>query len=63
MSNTIDLGDALDFRGFAIYGAAAGDKNGDGLNDLIIGAYAASPSSRNTAGSSYVIYGSLNAPN
>ncbi|MFZ4756276.1 MAG: beta strand repeat-containing protein [Miltoncostaeaceae bacterium] len=55
-------------RGFRINGAAfndqsgtsvaaAGDVNGDGLPDMIIGAPAADPSSRNAAGTSYVVYG------
>jgi len=36
--------------------SAAGDVNGDGLSDLIIGAYGASPNGSNS-GSSYVVFG------
>jgi Ca2+-binding RTX toxin-like protein len=35
----------------------AGDINGDGIDDLIIGALAASPNGNGSAGQSYVIYG------
>src|ERR687886_311269 len=38
--------------------SSAGDVNGDGFDDLIIGAYIASPNGINAAGQSYVVFGS-----
>jgi hypothetical protein len=38
--------------------SSAGDINGDGINDLIIGAYAADPNGKSDAGQSYVVFGS-----
>ena len=35
--------------------STAGDVNGDGLDDLIIGAFGADPSGKSTAGKSYGI--------
>jgi len=66
-SPTIDLSSLDGSNGFRIDGAArlgqsgfsvsgAGDINGDGINDLIIGAFRAELSS----GSSYVVFGSQN---
>ncbi len=66
---TIDLGslgvlgativgaDLFDYSGVAV--SSAGDMNGDGFDDLIIGAYAADSAgnSRSLAGDSYVIFG------
>jgi hypothetical protein len=68
MISNIDLVSLNSSNGFAIYGAAAGDYsgssvalagdvNGDGYDDIIIGAKYASPYSRNDAGASYVIFG------
>jgi hypothetical protein len=44
-----------DHTGFSL--ANAGDVDGDGSDDLIIGAYEASPRGRLTAGSVYLVYG------
>jgi hypothetical protein len=66
-ATTIDLAN-LGANGFRIDGAAvddlsghsvssAGDFNGDGLDDVIVGAFSADPNGKNQAGSSYVIFG------
>ena len=47
--------DASDISGFSV--SNAGDVNGDGYDDLIIGAYNASPVNHNYAGKSYVVFG------
>ncbi|MDQ3126128.1 MAG: Ig-like domain-containing protein, partial [Pseudomonadota bacterium] len=49
---------AGDFSGHSV--SAAGDVNGDGFDDLIIGAPQADPSGRTNAGSSYVLFGAAN---
>jgi hypothetical protein len=46
---------AYDSSGFAV--ASAGDVNGDGYGDLIIGAIGAQPAGKISAGSSYVVFG------
>jgi hypothetical protein len=65
----LDLSALNGSNGFAINGIAvgdgsgksvssAGDVNGDGFDDLIIGAFLASPNGINWAGQSYVVFGS-----
>jgi hypothetical protein len=36
------------------------DVNGDGLDDLIVGAYQADPNNKSSAGKSYVVFGKQN---
>jgi Ca2+-binding RTX toxin-like protein len=47
---------ASDYSGRSV--ASAGDVNGDGLADLIVGAHKSDPSGRSDAGRSYVVFGS-----
>jgi hypothetical protein len=49
--------DGSDSSGWSV--AGAGDVNGDGIDDLIIGAREATPDSRSRAGESYVVFGSV----
>ena len=51
--------DSEDFSGGSVSGA--GDFNGDGFDDLIIGASSADPSGNSRAGESYVVFGSSGA--
>ncbi|NRA58308.1 MAG: FG-GAP repeat protein [Phycisphaerales bacterium] len=51
----IDGGAASDFSGAAV--AAAGDVNGDGIDDVVIGAPGADTPSREDAGASYIVFG------
>ena len=48
--------DESDFSGSSVSGA--GDINGDGIDDFIIGANQANPNNNNNAGTSYVVFGS-----
>ncbi len=69
LGSTLNLSSLDGSNGFAINGIAAddfsgdsvssaGDINGDGIDDLIIGAYFASPNGNNRSGQSYVVFGS-----
>ena len=51
----IDGIDASDRSGESV--SSAGDVNGDGFDDLIIGAFGGDPNGNNVAGESYVIFG------
>ena len=68
----VELSDIDDGGGFAINGAdretqsgrsvsGAGDVNGDGLDDIIIGAHRADPNDNSDSGSSYVVFGKSGA--
>ena len=52
--------DASDQSGRSV--SSAGDVNGDGYDDLIIGAFGADPNGNSYAGETYVVYGGANAP-
>jgi len=68
---SLSVSDLDGTNGFAIDGiaendyssrvSAAGDVNGDGFDDLIIGAFGADPNSNAFAGTSYVVFGSPEA--
>lgn len=51
--------DGHDHSGYTV--SSAGDINGDGFDDLIIGAYSASHGGKQRAGESYVVFGSGSA--
>ena len=46
---------ANDYLGYSV--STAGDVNGDGKADLVLGAYTASPGGRSSAGMAYVLFG------
>ena len=48
-----------DWSGYSV--SSAGDVNGDGLDDLIVGANGADPSNKSNAGKSYVVFGKSNS--
>ena len=52
--------DGQDFSGSSV--SSAGDVNGDGYDDLIIGAPNADPNGDNQAGETYIVYGGASAP-
>ena len=67
-SATLELSSLNGNNGFRLDGVAAydvsgrsvshaGDVNGDGFDDLIVGAYGADPNGRDSSGSSYIIFG------
>jgi len=67
-SGTLDLASLDGLNGFSLRGidagdrvgvsvSAAGDFNGDGVDDLIMGAYGADPGGRSSAGESYIVFG------
>jgi hypothetical protein len=47
--------DANDYSGRSV--SSAGDINGDGFDDIIIGVYRADPNGQDQAGESYVVFG------
>ena len=68
-SEALDLSDLNGTNGFTINGidaydysgrfvSSAGDVNGDGIDDIIIGAEYADPDANSSAGESYVVFGS-----
>ena len=52
--------DAFDYSGRSV--SSAGDVNGDGYDDLIIGASSADPNGDSRAGETYLVYGGASAP-
>ncbi len=56
-TNGFIIGGLLDNDSFGAAVSSAGDINGDGFSDIIIGAYTADPAAKDAAGESYVIFG------
>jgi hypothetical protein len=54
----INGSDSYNYSGFSVSGA--GDVNGDGLADVIVGAKNAAPNGKSYAGRSYVVFGKRN---
>ena len=52
---SLNAGAESDFFGWAVQ--SAGDVNGDGVDDLLIGALLANPDGRNGAGATYLVFG------
>ena len=52
--------DVVDYSGRSV--SSAGDVNGDGYDDLIIGAWGADPGGNSRAGETYIVYGGASAP-
>jgi hypothetical protein len=68
VKSVFELSDLSGVNGFMINGIAfndrsgvsvstAGDMNGDGIGDLVIGAVNADPNGKSSAGQSYLIFG------
>jgi Ca2+-binding RTX toxin-like protein len=56
-ANGFKLSGVAEFDGSGCSAASAGDVNGDGFADLIVGAYGADPHGRESSGASYVVFG------
>jgi hypothetical protein len=57
LAHGFELGgeNSFDYAGYSV--GAAGDVNGDGFDDVIVGAYGADPRENESAGAAYVIFG------
>ncbi|BAZ49198.1 putative outer membrane adhesin [Nostoc sp. NIES-4103] len=56
-SSSLDGSNGFVINGSGFFLRAAGDINGDGIDDLIIGAPSADPNGKENAGQSYVVFG------